>query len=418
MQLKLAFIGLFTSTYLFSISCFAQLSIDFEPINSIINSPNPVQALDIPYDDINTDRQAFHIFLPDTKGQFPLVIFYHGGGFTGGSRDKVLEDEALQRAIKYFLENGIAFASAGYRLIESNGPDEEGVIKSLNDSKRALQFIRHYAEDLQIIPERIGLMGSSAGAGTALWLATHDDMADLDSADPVLQESTRVTAVRLAGSQATYDIPKWESLVYLEFGFTLADIEAILGFDRLSNFYGGLETVDQVYEDEAIIAYREEVDMLNHMSADDPPLYILSSSGASLPEQDVFHHGAHSIAIWEQALAANLPEVKAAINFQSIDTTEGEIGEIFLARHLKNGLEETPVILSTSGLEADQLRVYPNPTVERLYLENHQATPFKIFDLRGQLVESGTESTIDVSGLDRGIYLLIINQQTIKFVKK
>ncbi|MDW3196527.1 MAG: T9SS type A sorting domain-containing protein [Cytophagales bacterium] len=418
MKFNLAFIGLFTFTWVLSNSSFAQLSIQFEPINSSINSPDPVQSLDIPYDDINQDRQAFHLFLPDTDGQFPVVIFYHGGGFTGGSRDKVFEDEALQRAIKYFLENGIAFISAGYRLID-NRTEEEGVIKSLKDSKRALQFIRHYAEDLHIMPERIGLMGSSAGAGTALWLATHNDMADPNSEDPVLQESTRVTAVRLGGSQATYDIPKWESLVYLEFGFTLADIEAILGFDRLSDFYGGLESVDQIYQDEALIAYREEVDMLNHMSADDPPLYILSSSGASLPEQDVFHHGAHSIAIWEQALAANLPEVKAAINFQSIDTTEGEIGEIFLARHLKNGLEEAPLILSVSDNEHSRIRVYPNPTAETLYLENQQAsTPFKIFDLNGRLVKSGTENTIDVSGLDRGIYLLTIKQETIKFVKE
>jgi len=146
---------------------FAQIDPGFSPIPASldINTPNPLYALDVPYDNIDPDRQSFHLFLPDNAESYLLVIFIHGGGFTGGTRNVVLSDPNRLADIKFFLEQGIAYASIGYRLLETNGPDEEGVIKCLNDSKRALQFIRYYAEDLKIDPDRIVLSGTSAGAG-------------------------------------------------------------------------------------------------------------------------------------------------------------------------------------------------------------------------------------------------------------
>ena len=321
--------------------CQAQLPIEFEPIANadMINSPNPVQALDVVYDDVDPERQAFHIFLPDTKNTFPLVIYFHGGGFINGDRDRVFEQPSLQDSLKYFLENDIAFASVGYRLIETGQPDDQGVVKCLGDSKRALQFIRHHFNDLKINPDRVALMGGSAGAGTALWLSTRDEMAIPDSEDPVLRESTRVSAVHIGGSQATYDLVKWETVVYSDFAFTIEDGIEMLGFERFSNFYGGVDSIEQIYTDPTLIQYREDVDMLFHLSSDDPPIYIRSGSGATVPEEDLFHHGAHSITIQNQAMAASVSEVKARINFMNIDTTEGECPDSFLARHLGVELE-------------------------------------------------------------------------------
>ena len=397
----------------------AQLNLTFEPMAnaSAINSPNPVQALDILYDDIEAERQAFHLFLPDTEGIFPLVIYIHGGGFTGGSRDKVFQDQGLQNSQEYFLENNIAFITIGYRLIASTGSDPEGVIKSLRDSKRALQFIRYHAADLKIDSERIVLMGSSAGAGTALWLAANPDMADPNSSDPVLRESTRVSAISLNGSQATYDIPKWEEIVYADFGFTLTDLEELLTFERLSNFYGGLDSVNQVYHDPAIIQYREEVDMLALLSSDDPPIYINARSGAELPEQDPFHHSSQSQAIHDHATAANVSEVKTTIRFTGFDTTEGETGDDFLIRHLTT---EPSVITSSNAQEiTNPLTIYPNPTTERLYVSSSkQTSPYHVYDLNGQTLLSGNGSEVDVSQLENGVYLIRLEQEVLRFVKK
>ena len=320
----------------FKASVYGQLGIQFEPIPASlpINSPNAVMALDVVYDDLDPNRQAFHIFLPSAEGTFPLVIFYHGGGFTGGSRDTIFVKPDLQRRIEFFLGNGIAFASIGYRLIETDVADDAGVIKCLGDSKRALQFIRYHANELHIAPERVALSGSSAGAGTALWLATRSEMADPTAKDPVFRESTRVRAVEVGGTQATYDLADWESVVYADFGTTVEEMIELLGFDRLSNFYGGVDSIDQIYVDPDLIQYRQDVDMLFHMSDDDPPLYIHSRSTASIPTEDLFHHGAQSVAVQTTALNANVSEVKARIRFMDIDTTDNECGSAFLARYL------------------------------------------------------------------------------------
>jgi acetyl esterase/lipase len=180
-----------------SFSGISQINPPFEPISSVfgVNLPKALEAKDIYYDDIDTQKQRFHLFLPDTMKSYPLVIFIHGGGFTGGTPDKVFsENKSEKDDVKYCLENGIAYASIGYRLINATNsgiPDTEGVIKCLNDSKRALQFIRYHANELKIIPDKIALIGGSAGAGTSLWLGTRSDMADTTATDPVLQQSTR-----------------------------------------------------------------------------------------------------------------------------------------------------------------------------------------------------------------------------------
>lgn len=398
-------------------SLIAQINPQFNPIPASfgINTPNPVYATDINYDDIDLEKQVFHLFLPDTTGNFPLVVFIHGGGFTGGSPDVVLANPNQQADIQYFLENGFAYASFGYRLISTSGPDEEGVIKSLNDSKRALQFVRYHANTLNINPEQIALAGGSAGAGTSLWLGTRDDMADPDATDPVLQESTRVCAVVANGSQATYDLYKWESQIYHNFdeqgtNYTLDSIVNLLGFDRASNFYGGLDSVYQVIQDPALIQYREDVDMLFHMSSDDPPIYINSGSSAIHPSQDLFHHPFHGREINTAALAANISEVKANIPALSINTTDDESRNEFLVRHLSGCAQITGL---AQNISPDELKIYPNPANMQITvsLTNETIQQVEIYTLSGQLItaQQGTLSTtisLPVSALAPGIYMV------------
>jgi len=261
--------ALFLSAFLISpFFASSQVSPQFEPLADSfeVDNPNAVQAINIRYDDLDPQKQLFHIFLPDTEGTFPLVIFIHGGGFTGGNPGTVFSDPGRRANTKYFLDNGFAYASVGYRLIAEDTEDPDGVIKSLNDSRRALQFIRHYANELHVDPEKIALMGTSAGAGTCLWLGARSDMADPDASDPVLRESTRVSAVVASGSQSTYDIFKWETDIYDNFdgqgtNFTLDSIAEIMTEMRVSNFYGGTDSLYQMVHDPALITYRAAVDM-------------------------------------------------------------------------------------------------------------------------------------------------------------
>src|SRR5690606_4982809 len=132
------------------------------------------------------ERNKLDMFIPksaySSKTKTPLVIFIHGGGFSSGSKEKAYAS-GNRNTITTLLKNGVAYASINYPLLDRN--EQEGLIKSLKGSKRALQFVRQYQKNFNIDPDRIILAGSSAGASTSLWLAFHDDMANLNSTDPV-----------------------------------------------------------------------------------------------------------------------------------------------------------------------------------------------------------------------------------------
>lgn len=405
------------STFLiFTFSAIGQITPQFNsiPASYNVNSQNPVYALDINYDSIDLNKQILHLFLPDTVGSFPLVVFTHGGGYISGTPDIVLSSVERKQDIKYFLENGIAYASIGYRLINNTGQDNEGVIKCLNDAKRALQFIRYYANGLHIDPTKIGLQGRSAGASSSYWLGTRSDMAEPNSLNPILQQSTRVCAVDLYGSQATLDMYKWETQVFNNFdgngtNYTLDSMANLMGFDRASNFYGGFDSLYQILVDPVLVQYRDDVDQLTHLSQDDPPMFISSQSSAVHPSQDLFHHSLHGQEIHNAALATGIVEVKADIPALSINTTNGETGNEFLLRHL-NSCSLTTAIKDIKVNE-NNISIFPNPLVNQFTIKGaSQQYHIEILDATGQIQHTvnniENSGTVDISELPNGIYLI------------
>ena len=409
-------LNLFVSTFLlFTFSGIAQINPQFNPVPASynVNSPNPVYAWDINYDNIDLNKQVFHLFLPDTTGNFPLVVFIHGGGYIGGTPD-IVTTPVRRQDIKYFLENGIAFASVGYRLINNTGPDTEGVIKCLNDAKRALQFIRYNASDLYIDPTKIALQGRSAGASSSYWLGTLPDMADPNATDPILQESTRVCAVDLYGSQATLDMYKWETQVFDNFdgngtNYTLDSMENLMGFERVSNLYGDFDSISQILVDPALIQYRQDVDQLFYLSNDDPPLFISSQSLAVHPSQDLVHHSFHGREIHNTALAVGVSEVKADIPALSINTTNGESGIEFLVRHL-NSCSNTLTVPDIQVSE-NYIDIFPNPIVNQFTIKS-KSTIYKIdiLDVNGRILQTINNienyHTMDISAMSNGLYFI------------
>jgi acetyl esterase/lipase len=92
-----------------------------------------------------------------------------------------------------------------------------------NDIHRAVRFVRSYAHSFQIDPQRIGIMGASAGGHLALLLATTGCYGDPKQEDPVDRQSSEVQAA------ACY-FPITDFLNYGEPG------EVELGQGRLAGF--------------------------------------------------------------------------------------------------------------------------------------------------------------------------------------
>jgi acetyl esterase/lipase len=288
------------------------------------------------YQDISYGPHAenvFDIFLPASETATGLVIYIHGGGFTGGDKAAIYDaEEGAPAHIQRIVQRGIAFASVNYRLLQE--VDTDGVIKPLTDSARALQFMRRYAHSFNIDKEAVVLYGASAGAGTSLWLAFSDEMADPAAVDPVLQESTRVLAAGAIETQGTYDLVRWETDVFNDFGITLAII-AQFGLEQRLFSFNGISSLDDLYTPEGR-AYRQRIDLLDLMSVDDPPIFIENSRWpASLPLDvgALLHHPNHGLVLHRQAEQIGLNAVVYLPELGVNDPSGEEIVD-FLLRHV------------------------------------------------------------------------------------
>lgn len=116
--------------------------------------------LDIPYG-TKSKNQCFDLYLPEVgDGPFPLIIHIHGGGFAfGDKRDNHLD------AYLTGLHRGLAVASLGYRL-----SGEAIFPAAVLDCREAVRCIRSRAKEFSIDPERIGVIGGSAGGNLAAML--------------------------------------------------------------------------------------------------------------------------------------------------------------------------------------------------------------------------------------------------------
>ena len=279
----------------------------------------PATHVDVKYGE--HERNVLDIWLAKSEKPTPVAIFIHGGGFTGGDKSKAYGSPEIDA----FLEAGVSFATITYRYRDT---DPHGVVASLNDSKRALQFIRSKAQEWNIDKTRIGAYGGSAGAGTSLWLGVHDDMADPDSADPVLRESTRLSVVGATATQATYDVLQWQDL--LKFEPDEAGMREMLGFF-------GLKSEDELASEKGK-AIRADLDMLAMMSNDDPPLYVRNNQQGGTPPKDRGHrnhHPLHAAAVKQRADEVGIEaQVYApAIGIEPPTEKQESLVEFFL-RHL------------------------------------------------------------------------------------
>ena len=194
-------------------------------------------------------RQFLHLWLPESKTPTSLVLHYHGGGFLGGS----VRNKTYSRTAAMFNAAGIAYAEVEYRLLPQTLLHE-----IMRDCARAVQFLRHNADRYNLDKTRIAAYGESAGAGASLWMATKDDLADPQSPDPILRESSRLTAAGGVWVQATYDIVQWPKLLDLP--------------PERTPFWGLLQAIKKKLTPERFQELRKDLDMLAQLDKHDPPL--------------------------------------------------------------------------------------------------------------------------------------------------
>ncbi|MEO8141774.1 MAG: alpha/beta hydrolase [Sphingomicrobium sp.] len=99
-------------------------------------------------------KQKLDLLVPANATRAPLILFVHGGGWSIG-------DKRTGAGVKaaHFTAQGWAFASANYRLVPQASVEQQAA-----DVASAVAWARANAAGQRLDPDRIVLMGHSAGA--------------------------------------------------------------------------------------------------------------------------------------------------------------------------------------------------------------------------------------------------------------
>ncbi len=119
--------------------------------------------------------------VPAGRGTGTAVVVCPGGGYGGLSMDK----EGDQIA-KWLNSLGVSAFVLKYRL----GPKYHHPVE-LGDAQRAIRTVRSKAAEYRLLPDRIGIMGFSAGGHLASTAGTHFDAGDAAAGDPIDRLSSR-----------------------------------------------------------------------------------------------------------------------------------------------------------------------------------------------------------------------------------
>ncbi len=146
------------------------------------------QRRDVEYAVHDGERLLGDLYLPRRWEPAPAVIAVHGGAWGGGS------SAHYRYWGPYLASRGIALFSINYRLCR---PDRPTYPQAVHDVRAAVQYVRGCAAELGVDPERIALMGDSAGGHLSSLVALVGEEPAFRSADagPHAEVSTSVKAV-------------------------------------------------------------------------------------------------------------------------------------------------------------------------------------------------------------------------------
>jgi alpha-L-fucosidase 2 len=195
----------------------------------------------IEYAKAGTEHLRLDAGIPDGAGPFPAVIIVHGGGWTSGNKQRDVNTLFEPLAAAHFT-----WFSINYRLAPSNPwPD------CFEDTRTAIRWIKLHAAEFKADPNRIGLIGYSAGGQLVCQAAA------------LAGDDTRVQAV--VGLAAPTDL--------------FADTHHRGGLSKSMKDLLGRTNVD-----DAVDAALWEISPINHVAPGLPPfLLIHGTSDQSVP---------------------------------------------------------------------------------------------------------------------------------------
>ena len=154
---------------------------------------------DIVYRKVDGKELKLDIGKPEGSGPFPVVLFFHGGGWQQGNKSH------MHKWIRRFVEQDYVGVAVAYRFApEHRWPSQ------IEDAKEAVRFLRAHAAQYNIDPQRVGVMGESAGGYLALMLGVTDPKDSLEGESQFPEVSSAVQGVVSYFSATDFTVPRKE----------------------------------------------------------------------------------------------------------------------------------------------------------------------------------------------------------------
>ncbi|WP_456275274.1 alpha/beta hydrolase [Bacillus sp. AK128] len=143
--------------------------------------------------EVNNSKIRIRIYSPKHESNLPAILYFHGGGFIGGSLDTV------ENPCKALSEKANAIViSVDYRLAP-----EYPFPHALNDCYETVKWVYHHANEMNIAREKISVSGDSAGGN----LANGCSMLDRNEQSNMIKFQALVYPVVLIGNHESF---KWK----------------------------------------------------------------------------------------------------------------------------------------------------------------------------------------------------------------
>jgi len=210
------------------------------------------------------DIPTLTVFRPERHhANGTAVIVAPGGAYIGLSGN--LEG---RQVADWFAAHGVTAFLLKYRLAPNYRPPSQ-----LQDAQRAIRFVRSRATAYGIAPDRIGMIGLSAGGHLTAMAATHFDSGNPDASDPIDHASSRPDFIVLG-----YPVISFESLTP--------------GLRNVLDPFVGPNPNQEMLDD---------LSVERHVTAQTPPAFIYATTDDELVPVD------HSILFYRALHAAGVP---------------------------------------------------------------------------------------------------------------
>lgn len=260
---------------------------------------------DIAYIPSGDDAQKLDLYYPEKRADkpLPLIVHIHGGGWRGGSK--------YPCPVVHMVNRGYVVASVEYRF------SQKALFPAqIQDCQAAIRWLRAHRADYQIDPERVGVVGGSAGGHLSALVGTAGGKKVFSPIGGNEEQSDRVQAV------CDYFGPKNFASV-MQQAEEDKNIKNIFQFNTPSDPYSGLIGVSLINHPQQTAA----VSPIHYVSPETPPTLMLHGTHDALvpyAQSEEFESAlkAQRVPVWLQKLpgsghgggAFGKPQVTTLIN--------------------------------------------------------------------------------------------------------